>query len=438
LSSAAPWWRARRGGTLTIHGGRPLRGTYPISGAKNAVLPLMVATLLTRNLVTLRNVPANLDVAVLAALLQRIGVKLHWSRTEHGMSMTACADEIHPVRVDGDLVARMRASILLLGALLGRCGEATLPMPGGDAIGLRGVDFHVSGLRAMGADIATEGGMIRATARSGLKGADIALPLPSVGATENLLLAAVLAKGTTTIRNAAREPEVADLALCLTSMGATISGAGTDVLTIVGSGMPGGAIHEVLPDRIELGTMACAAAITNGELFLRNGRIGLLGAAAPLLIAAGLNLREVDGGVIASRSATGLTSFDIITKPYPGVATDLQAPAMALASFAPGASTITETIFEQRFRHVDELRKMGANIKLRGQTAFIRGQPDLRGAAVTGTDVRAAAALVIAGLGSVGQTIIAGLDHLDRGYDRMGEKLIACGADIREAHDGSD
>lgn len=414
-----------------IRGGRPLTGIYPISGAKNAVLPLMVSALLTPSLVTLHNVPESLDVAVLANLIQRLGAELHWSHADHGLSVTICADRVHPVRIDGDLVARMRASVLLLGALLARCGEVSLPMPGGDAIGLRGIDFHVAGLRAMGAEIDLAGGMVRATARSGLYGADIRLPLPSVGATENLMLAAVLARGTTVIRNAAREPEIADMARCLIAMGADITGIGGDVLTIAGGAPLGGALHEVMPDRIELGTLGCAAAATDGELTLRHARLDLLGAAAPVLASAGVRLREVEGGLVAYRSGGGLAGVDVVTGPYPGFATDLQAPVMALLATAAGASMITETIFEQRFRHVGELRKMGANVAVRGSTAMVRGVPTLRGATVTGTDVRAAAALVIAGLAASGETILDGLDHLDRGYDRIVEKLAACGADIR-------
>ncbi len=430
LFAAAPWWRPSPGRSLVIRGGQPLVGTYPISGAKNAVLPLMVSALLTPHLVTLHNVPANLDVAVLSALLQRLGAGLHWSTTGAGLSVTICADRIHAAQIDKELVARMRASILLLGALLARCGEARLPMPGGDAIGLRGIDFHVAGLRAMGAEVELSGGMIHATAPAGLRGADILLLQPSVGATENLLLAAVLATGTTTIRNAAREPEVADLAACLAMMGADIVGVGTDALTVRGGAPLRGATHKVMPDRIELGTLACAAAVTNGEVMLQYGRLDLLGAAAPLLASAGVELREVEGGLIARRSEAGLVGIDISTRPHPGFATDLQAPAMALLSVAAGASTITETVFEQRFRHVDELRKMGANITVRGRTALVRGVPKLQGAFVTGTDVRATAALVIAGLGASGETVLDGLDHLDRGYDRMTEKLAACGARI--------
>jgi UDP-N-acetylglucosamine 1-carboxyvinyltransferase len=432
LSVAAPWWRARPGQVLAIRGGRPLIGTYPISGAKNAVLPLMIAALLSPHLVTLRNVPANLDVAVLSALLRRLGVEQSWSQTESGLAMTLCADRVHPAGIDPELVSRMRASVLLLGALLARCGAVSLPMPGGDAIGLRGVDFHLAGLRAMGATVELESGQIHATAPAGLHGAEIVLPLPSVGATENLLLAAVLASGTTVIRNAAREPEIADLATCLIAMGARISGHGTDVLTIEGNAPLAGAVHDVMPDRIELGTLACAAAITNGELLLRHGRLELLGAAAPVLAGAGVAMREVADGLIVRRSPTGLTGVDIATQPFPGFATDLQAPAMALLAIATGAGAVTETVFEQRFWHVDELRKLGANITVRGRTALVRGVPALRGAAVTGSDVRAAAALVIAGLGATGETELQGLDHLDRGYDRMTEKLVACGADVEQ------
>ena len=430
LSTAAPWWRPNTSHRLIVRGGGPLVGTYPISGAKNAVLPLMVSTLLTPHLVTLRNVPANLDVAVLAALLQHLGCEMHWSQNGADLGVTISADRVQPHRIDAELVTRMRASVLLLGALLARCGEAALPMPGGDAIGLRGIDFHVAGLRAMGATVELEGGLIRATARGGLRGADILLPQPSVGATENLMLAAVLANGTTTLANAAREPEIADLAACLAAMGARIDGIGSHRLTIRGGAPLVGAVHTVLPDRIEFGTLACAAAVTDGELFLPHGRGELLGAAAALFSAAGVELTETQSRVVARRAANGLRGIDITTGPYPGFATDLQAPAMALLATADGASAVTETIFEQRFRHVDELRKMGADIVVRGRTARIRGVARLCGATVTCTDVRAAASLVIAALGAAGQTIIEGLDHLDRGYDRMTEKLGACGAEI--------
>jgi UDP-N-acetylglucosamine 1-carboxyvinyltransferase len=430
LLAASPWWRPDPGTRLVIRGGAPLIGTYPISGAKNAVLPLMVSALLTPHLVTLHNVPASLDVAVLSNLLQGLGAGLSWSTGPMGLSLTLCADRIHPPRIDGDLVGRMRASVLLLGALLGRCGEACLPMPGGDAIGLRGIDFHAAGLRAMGAAVEISNGMIRATAPGGLRGAEIVLPLPSVGATENLLMAAVLATGDTIIRNAAREPEIADLAQCLISMGAKITGVDSDTLTIQGGHTLTGAVHRVMPDRIELGTVACAAAVTDGEMLIEHGSLDLLGAAGPMLTAAGVALEATEVGLIARQSPAGLTGIDIQTQPFPGFATDLQSPAMAMLATAKGASAITETIFEHRFRHVDELRKMGATIAVHGRTAWVRGVDRLSGASVTATDVRAAAALVLAGLGATGETVVDGLDHLDRGYDGMAQKLVACGAAI--------
>ena len=431
LAAASPWWRPDPGTSLVVQGGNRLAGIYPISGAKNAVLPLMVSALVTPHLLTLHNVPASLDVAVLSSLLQGLGVGLSWSKSAHmGLSLTLCADQIHPASIDSDLVGRMRASILLLGALLARRGEASLPMPGGDAIGLRGIDFHVAGLCAMGAVVDTSGGVIYAKAPRGLHGAEINLPMASVGATENLLLAAVLAEGKTVIGNAAREPEITDLILCLRAMGAAVEGIGTKLLTIQG-GLPlTGAVHTVMPDRIELGTMACAAAVTDGEVMLQHAQADLLGSAGPVFAAAGVELREVDGGLIARRSSSGLTGVDIQTRPFPGFATDLQPLAMAMLATARGASAISETIFEHRFRHVDELRKMGANIAVRGQMAWVRGVERLTAARVMATDVRAAAALVLAGLGAVGETVLDGLDHLDRGYDRMAEKLVACGAVI--------
>jgi UDP-N-acetylglucosamine 1-carboxyvinyltransferase len=430
LLAACPWWRPDGATSLLIRGGRPLVGTYPISGAKNAVLPLMVAALVTPHLVTLHNVPASLDVAVLANLLQRLGVGLNWSAGRNGLSLTLCADRVHPARIDPELVGRMRASVLLLGAVLARCGEARLPLPGGDAIGLRGIDFHLAGLRAMGAEVTLEAGVIHARAEKGLRGADILLPFPSVGATENLLLAAVLAEGRTVIRNAAREPEIADLARCLIAMGAEIHGLDGNALTIEGGRTLAGAVHTVMPDRIELGTLACAAAATDGELLLEHANRDLLGAAGPALEAAGVLLEEGPAGLTARRGASGLVGIDVQTRPYPGFATDLQSPVMALLATAKGASAITETVFEQRFRHVDELRKMGAHITIRGSTALVRGVERLAGARVAATDIRAAAALVLAGLGADGETVLDGLDHLDRGYDRMAEKLSACGAEV--------
>jgi UDP-N-acetylglucosamine 1-carboxyvinyltransferase len=390
----------------------------------------MVSALLTPHLVVLRNVPATLDVAVLATLMQSLGCEMNWSQTAAGLSLTISANHVRPHSIDADLVTRMRASVLLLGALLARCGEARLPLPGGDAIGLRGIDFHIAGLRAMGATVDLEHGTIHAVAPRGLHGVEILLPVPSVGATENLMLAAVLASGTTTIRNAAREPEIVDLALCLSGMGVAIRGAGSHVLVIEGGSSLTGTIHSVLPDRIEFGTLACAAAMTEGELFLLHGRVELLGAAAASFEAAGVDLQEREGGVVARRGKHGLRGIDAATGPYPEFATDLQAPVMALLTRAAGASAITETIFEHRFHHVGELRKMGANISVIGRTALVRGVDRLDGAAVTSSDIRAAAALVVAALGASGETTLGGLDHLDRGYDHMTEKLAACGANV--------
>ena len=429
LTRAAPWWQAKPASRLVVRGGRPLRGSYPISGAKNAVLPLMVAALLTPERVTLRNAPASLDVAVLAALLRRLGANLTWSEGDDGLSVEIVAVRIHAAHIARDLVARMRASVLLLSVLLVRCGEAGLPLPGGDAIGRRGIDFHVDGLVRMGAEIEIEDDQIYATAPHGLRGADITLPFPSVGATENLMIAAVGARGISVIRNAAREPEIDDLALFLTTLGARIHGIGSDTLIIEGASELHPTVQSVVPDRIEMGTLACAAALTDGELLLVNGRIDLLGAAADTFRQAGVLLEPVAGGVLARRAAGGLVAVDIATGPFPGFATDLQAPTMALLCRAAGTSRIEETIFEHRFRHADQLRLMGAGIEVGGNFATIRGGA-LAGAAVAGTDVRATAALVIAALSAEGTSEIGGIDHLDRGYDGMQEKLQRCGADI--------
>ena len=429
LTRAAPWWQAKPASRLVIGGGKPLVGSYPVSGAKNAVLPLLVAALLTPERVTLRNAPASLDVAVLAALLRRLGAELTWSEGEAGLSVEIVAERIHAAHVARDLVARMRASVLLLSVLLVRCGEAGLPLPGGDAIGRRGIDFHVDGLVKMGAEIDIEDSAIYATAPNGLHGAEIELPFPSVGATENLMIAAVGATGRSVIRNAAREPEIDDLAHFLIGMGARIGGIGSSTLTIEPAPRLAGTTHDVVPDRIEMGTLACAAALTDGELHLVNGRLDLLGGAAEILRAAGVELEPVAGGVIARRAPGGLRAVDVLTAPFPGFATDLQAPTMALLCAAPGTSRIEEAIFEQRFRHADQLGLMGADIAIAGNVATIRGGR-LRGAAVAGTDVRATAALVIAALAAEGTSEVGGIDHLDRGYDGMQEKLRRCGADI--------
>lgn len=430
VAAAAPWWRPRPASRLVIEGGRPLIGTYPVSGAKNAVLPLMVAALLAPSGVVLDNAPASLDVAILAALMRRLGATLDWHAAVTGLTVEISAPRLHPTHIDRDLVARMRASVLLLSALLVRSGEVALPLPGGDAIGARPVDFHIDGLVAMGAEVDISGGVIYAKTRNGLRGAEIVLPFPSVGATENLMIAATGAKGTTLIRNAALEPEIDDLARFLVAMGARIEGIGTASILIEGGHALTGARHAVVPDRIEMGTLACAAALTDGEMMLAGGRLDILGGAAEVFTRAGVALAAVPGGVVARRASGGLQPVDVVTGPFPGFATDLQSPLMALLARAPGTSSITEAIFEARFRHVEHLRAMGAEIEIDGRTARIRGVAQLSGAAVSGGDVRAAAALVIAALGAAGASEIGGIDHLDRGYDGMEDKLRRCGAEI--------
>jgi UDP-N-acetylglucosamine 1-carboxyvinyltransferase len=431
LTDVAPWWTPPRGRTIVVTGRRQLAGTIAISGAKNGALPLMIVPLLTRHPVTLHNLPQSLDVVVLATLLDRLGVTLQWSMRGTQLALEARAETVRPEALDAALVGRMRASFLLLGALLARCGAAALPLPGGDAIGLRAVDYHLDGLRAMGAAITLESGLVRATAPRGLHGAEIVLPRPSVGATENLLLAAALADGVTVIRNAAREPEIADLAQCLKTMGAAIVGIGGDALTVTGRAELDGTVHHVLPDRIELGTYACAAALTDGELRLTGADPTLLGAALPVFEAAGIVLKPAADGILVRRHRAGLIGVDAMTQPFPGFATDLQPQLMTLLCLAKGAGMITEAIFERRFQHVGELQRMGANITVHGASALIRGVRRLGGARVEASDVRAGAALVLAGLVAEGETVIGGVEHIDRGYDGMAEKLADCSAAIR-------
>jgi UDP-N-acetylglucosamine 1-carboxyvinyltransferase len=431
LQSTAPWWEATRGEKLVIEGGRKLAGEITISGAKNAALPLMILPLLTGHLVTLHNVPRNLDVAVLATLLRRLGVGIRWSTRRGALSLHAHAERVDPGAIDGALVGRMRASFLLLGALLARCGTAAVPLPGGDAIGLRAVDYHLLGLRAMGAEIELAGGIVRATAPGGLRGARFLLPSPSFGATENLLIAATLAQGDSIIENAAREPEIADVAQCLAAMGAEIAGIGSDTLLVSGRKTLNGAVHTVLQDRIEMGTWACAAALTDGALTLRHADATLLGAALPALEAAGVEFTATADGLLVRRSPSGLVGTDVVTQPFPGFATDLQPQMMTLLSVTSGAGMISETIFDKRFQHVGELRRMGADITVHGASALVRGVTSLHGAAVEASDVRAGAALVLAGLAAAGETVIGGIEHLDRGYEALTEKLASCGAAIR-------
>ena len=412
---------------IRIKGGRPLHGTIPISGAKNAVLALMPAAVLTDGALTLSNVPNLADVQTMTALLRELGMDVAHDAAARSTTISGPATA-HEAPYD--IVRKMRASVLVLGPLVARHGIARVSLPGGCAIGTRPVDLHLKGLEAMGATIAVEGGYIEARAPTGgLRGARIIFPVVSVGATENLLMAATLAQGETELVNAAREPEIEDLALCLMRMGARIEGIGTDRLRIQGVAALSGAEHPVVTDRIEAGTYACAAAITGGEVLLGGARLDHLGAVARVLREAGVGVAEEPGGLRVSRM-NGLHGVDVVTEPFPGFATDMQAQFMALMCVAQGASMVTETIFENRFMHVPELARMGARINVHGASAIVRGVPALSGAPVMATDLRASVSLVLAGLAARGETIVNRVYHLDRGYERLEEKLAAVGADV--------
>ena len=410
---------------IRIMGGRPLEGIIDISGAKNAALKLMVAGLLTDERLILDNVPNLADVETMAQLLAQHGIAVD-RPTPRRLSVGGA---ITNTEAPYDIVRKMRASILVLGPLLVRTREARVSLPGGCAIGTRPVDLHLKGLEAMGAAIRLDGGYIDATAPHGLHGAEITFPFVSVGATEHLILTATLAEGETTLINAAREPEIGDLATCLNAMGASITGIGTDRLSILGVKSLHGANHAILPDRIETGTYACAAAITGGAIFLRGARPADLGAVLATLSEAGVDVSETTEGIQVSRR-NGLHGTDVMTEPFPGFATDMQAQFMTLMAVAEGASMITETIFENRFMHVPELNRMGARINVHGASAIVRGVPALSGAPVMATDLRASFSLVLAGLAAKGETIVNRVYHLDRGYEAVERKLAACGADI--------
>jgi UDP-N-acetylglucosamine 1-carboxyvinyltransferase len=409
---------------ILITGGTPLAGTITISGAKNAALPLMTCGLLTDERLVLSNVAKLADLQTMAELLAQHGISVE----PEGRTLSL-GGRITNTEAPYDIVRKMRASILVLGPLLARCREARVSLPGGCAIGGRPVDLHLKGLEAMGAQIKLDAGYIDATAATGLHGANIVFPFPSVGATENLLMAASLADGLTTLKNAAREPEITDLATCLIAMGAKIEGLGTDTLTIEGVKTLHGARHAILPDRIETGTYACAAAITGGSLFLENARIDDLGAVITSLREAGVEITPDEHGFWVKRK-NGLHGIDVMTEPYPGFPTDMQAQFMALMAVAEGAAMVTETIFENRFMHVPELNRMGARINAVGASAIIRGVPHLSGAPVMATDLRASVSLVLAGLAATGETTISRVYHLDRGYESVEQKLAACGARI--------
>jgi UDP-N-acetylglucosamine 1-carboxyvinyltransferase len=410
--------------SIRITGGVPLSGAIRISGAKNAALPLMTCGLLTDEPLTLTNAAKLADLATMAALLAQHGLSV-----ERGEQNFTLGGRITNTEAPYDIVSQMRASILVLGPLLARAREARVSLPGGCQIGTRPVDLHLKGLEAMGATIKLDGGYIDATAPTGLHGATILFPFVSVGATENLLMAASLAEGTTILKNAAREPEITDLCTCLIAMGAQIEGVGSDTITIEGVKTLHGATHAIIPDRIETGTYACAAAITGGRLFLENARAENLGAVLTALREAGVVVEEQDNGIWVER-ANGLHGIDVVTEPFPGFPTDMQAQFMTLMTVADGASMITETIFENRFMHVPELARMGARIHAQGASAIVRGVPKLSGAQVMATDLRASFSLVLAGLAAEGETTISRVYHLDRGYESVEQKLAACGAKI--------
>ncbi|MEG9884734.1 MAG: UDP-N-acetylglucosamine 1-carboxyvinyltransferase [Hyphomicrobiales bacterium] len=421
---------------IRIRGGHRLEGEIPISGAKNAALPLMIAGLLTDETLSLRKVPQLADVTLLMRILSNHGVDIRVDGKRQGVgsfsgdTMHMTARSIVDTTAPYDFVSRMRASFWVLGPLLARCRQARVSMPGGCAIGTRPVDLHLMAMEKLGAEIAIDGGYVVGHAPNGLVGNHIAFPKTSVGATHAALMAAVLARGETIIDNAAREPEVGDLAQCLVKMGARIEGIGASRLVVSGVSRLHGATHDVLPDRIEAGTYAMAVAMAGGEVELLGARGDLLDSVTGVLDAAGAQVGLGDRGLKIARNGTNLAPVAIDTRPYPGFPTDLQAQLMALTTRAQGTSTITETIFENRFMHVQELVRLGADITLDGDTATVRGVKSLRGAEVMATDLRASVCLVIAGLVADGETLIHRVYHLDRGFERFEKKLSDCGADI--------
>jgi UDP-N-acetylglucosamine 1-carboxyvinyltransferase len=421
---------------IRISGGRPLHGKIPISGAKNAALPLMIASLLTEDTLVLDNVPDLADVVQLQRILNNQGVDV----TLSGKRSTEAGHDGHTVKISAqtivdttapyDLVSKMRASFWVIAPLLARMGQARVSLPGGCAIGTRPVDLLLMALERLGATIDIEAGYAVAKAPKGLRGGEIVFPKVTVGGTHVAVMAAVLANGTTVIENAAQEPEVRDLADCLVKMGARISGAGTARIVIEGVARLGPTRHSVLPDRIETGTYAMAVAMTGGDVLLENARPELLQSALDTLAEAGATITSTNEGVRVARNGAGLAPVEVTTEPFPGFPTDLQAQLMALMTRARGTSRITETIFENRFMHVQELARLGARISLDGQTATIEGVNCLKGAQVMATDLRASVSLVIAALAAEGETVVNRVYHLDRGFERLEDKLGACGAKI--------
>ncbi len=421
---------------ISIIGGEKLHGTIPISGAKNAALPLMIASLLTKEKLILDNVPRLADVGLLQRILNNHGVdimlggKRPGDTAYQGQTLQISAENIVDTTAPYELVSKMRASFWVIGPLVARMGEAKVSMPGGCAIGTRPVDLHIAALQSLGAEIEIDGGYVIARAPKGLRGGRVVFPKVTVGGTHTALMAASLAHGTSVIENAAREPEIGDVADCLNKMGAKITGAGTSRIVIEGVPRLGGARHSVLPDRIETGTYGMAVAMTGGDVLLEGARPELLQAALDVLVRAGVEITPTNAGIRIARNGAGIMPVDVATAPFPDFPTDLQAQFMALMTRAKGTSHITETIFENRFMHVQELVRLGARISLDGETATIEGCSTLKGAPVMATDLRASVSLVIAGLAADGETTVNRVYHLDRGFERLEDKLSACGAQI--------
>ena len=413
---------------LIISGGVPLDGEVKISGAKNAALPIMVATLLASSRMTIQNVPHLQDITTTMGLLGRLGVDLV---VDEKLTIQIDANKVNECRAPYDLVKTMRASILVLGPLLARHGHAEVSMPGGCAIGSRPVNLHIKGLQAMGADIKIDHGYIIAKSKGRLHGAKIVMDLVTVTGTENLMMAATLADGITVIENAAREPEVVDLALCLNKMGARIKGAGSDIITIEGVPELQGTTYPIMPDRIETGTYLVAGAITGGRVKVKNTQADMLDAVLAKLREAGADIEVGDNWISLDMHGQKPKAVSLRTAPYPAFPTDMQAQFTALNAVARGSGVITETVFENRFMHVLELQRMGADIRLEGNTAICTGVPTLTGAPVMATDLRASASLVLAGLAAEGDTHIERIYHIDRGYECIEEKLALLGAQIR-------
>ena len=416
---------------LHIQGGVQLKGEIKISGSKNAALPLMVAALLTSEKLILDNIPDLADVRTIIKLLEHHGLIIEKKNNFDTCRYELCAASINDLTAPYDLVRKMRASVLVLGPLLARFGKARVSLPGGCAIGIRPIDLHLYGLRLLGAKVELDDGYINAFAQSGLIGNLITMPRISVGATENIMMAATLAHGETIIENAAREPEIVDLAKCLTKMGAIIKGAGTKRIIINGVKKLRKANHKVIPDRIEAGTYAVAAAITGGTIKLVGFSDDNLTAFWEALIKTGVSVTKSNKSILIESDKKHLVATDVSTQPYPGFPTDMQAQIMALLSLAVGTSKITENIFENRYMHIPELVRMGANILQQGSTAVVTGVPKLQGAQVMATDLRASVSLVLAGLAAEGETLINRIYHLDRGYEKLVEKLASCGALIK-------